>query len=140
MESFPIAWRRIEPTVSDQSAPVAHNQTVDFPDAVCRDVLTAVTAIERMQFSRRTVTKRRDLPAKRSRKRSTPILPNPSSYNPFFVCPYPILGVPPSHNVATAWGILLRRRIRGPSRESHIIDRPPRRLIGCGDPHQWFNR
>ena len=34
MESFPIAWKRIEPTVSDRSAPVAHNRTMDFPDAV----------------------------------------------------------------------------------------------------------
>ena len=59
---------------------------------------------------------------------------NPSQsiqpYSPFFVCPYPIPGVSPSHNVPTARGILLRRRISCPFGESCIIaDRSGDRLV-----------
>jgi len=35
-ETLQIAWKRIEPTVNDRSAPIAHNRTLDFPEGVER--------------------------------------------------------------------------------------------------------
>jgi len=46
VESLRIAWKRVDPTVSDRSAPVVQNRTLDFPD-VLGEVTTRVTGLHR---------------------------------------------------------------------------------------------